>query len=381
MIRSLAWQQLTFGKMRLLAAVAGITFAVVLEMQQLAFRDALYTSATYVHDRLRGDLIVTSPEYEYLVAPGTFPRRRLYELQRLEVVESVAGVFVGLLPFKDPVTRQDHQALLIGFNPDDGIFEPGSLPGDFRQMKAQDTILLDARSRRQFQPFVDRIRKEQVVVTEVAGQRIDFTGLFELGAAFTGQAFMMASDDTFRHLLGHPESRVEIGLVRLKPGSDVERVRAALATDLPPDVKVMNRREFADMEIDYWSRNSPIGFIFGLGVFVGLAVGAVIVYQILFADVTDHLPQYATLKAMGYTDRALAMVVMQEAVILSTLGFPIGLLISQVLYLIGRQATALPLVMTVPRAALVFVLTLAMCVASGMLALRKLRSADPADAF
>src|SRR5262245_45699077 len=125
MIHRLAWKQLTHERLRLFAAVAGITFAVVLQLLQFAFREALYTSATFIHDRLNADLVITSSQYEFIVAPGAFPRRRLYEATQFSQVESVAPVYTALAPFKDPNTREDHGVLLVGFNPDDTVFVPG----------------------------------------------------------------------------------------------------------------------------------------------------------------------------------------------------------------------------------------------------------------
>jgi putative ABC transport system permease protein len=114
---------------------------------------------------------------------------------------------------------------------------------------------------------------------------------------------------------------------------------------------------------------------------VGLLVGAVIVYQILYADVSDHLSEYATLKAIGYPDRVLSLVVLKQALILSALSFPVGFVLAQVLYAVARQATGLPIVMTATRAATVLALTMIMCAGSGLVATRRLRSADPADVF
>src|SRR5713226_8200845 len=168
MINRLAWRQLTHERLRLAAAVAGITFAVVLQLQQFAFREALYTSATFIHSRLQADLIITSTQYEFIVSPSTFPRRRLYEALGFPEVDSVAALLAGLAPFKDPGSREDHGVLLLGFNPDDEVFAPGSLNSDLSRMRLADTALFDARSRQQFQPIVQRIRHDGVVVTEMA---------------------------------------------------------------------------------------------------------------------------------------------------------------------------------------------------------------------
>jgi DevC protein len=381
MIHRLPWRQLTSEKLRLLAAVAGITFAVLLQLLQFGFRDALYTSSTALHTRFHDDLVMINPQYEFILGSGAFPRSRLYEARGFEGVESVVPVRVGLLPFKNPVSRVDRRGLLVAFNLDDDVFDLASLGVDVDRLRAAETVLLDSQSRSEFRPLIERVRRDGAIRTESNGRWIEIAGLFELGASFTGNAHMLSSDTTFRQLLRSPDGVIELGLIRVKRGSDPEAVRAALASVLPPDVRVVTRDQFAALELKYWNENSPIGFIFALGVFVGLMVGCVIVYQILYTDVTDHLPEYATLKAMGYRDSALALVVLQEAVILSVIGFPAGFVLAQGVYALARQATGLPLFMTGTRIVVVLMLTLTMCTASGLLAMRKLRSADPADAF
>lgn len=381
MIHRLPWRQLTYEKFRLLAAGAGITFAVLLQLMQFGFLDALYTSSVLVHTRLLADLVITSAQYEYIVSTGTFPRRRLYEAQMFKQVESVGSLQMGIVPFRDPVTRQDHQVLLLAVSPDNPAFDLALLNADPEKIRIADAVLFDGRSRSGFLPVIERVRREGAIRTDMAGRRIEIAGLFDLGVSFSGNAHMITSDSTFRQIMHRSEGSTDVGLVRLRPGSDIDAVRTALAAALPPDVKIMTRQQFADLELGYWNRNSPIGFIFNLAVLVGLFVGAVIVYQILYTDVSDHLPQYATLKAIGYRDQALSLVVLQQALILSVLGFPVGFVLAQGLYLVTRAATGLPIVMTGARVVMVFGLTVLMCGASGLLAIRKLKSADPADAF
>jgi putative ABC transport system permease protein len=114
---------------------------------------------------------------------------------------------------------------------------------------------------------------------------------------------------------------------------------------------------------------------------MGFIVGTVIVYQILYSEVSDHLAEYATLKAMGYTQTYLLLVVLQEAFILATLGYIPGFAIAMIQYNLARSATLLPIFMTVSRAVTVLILTILMCFISGAIAVRKLKSADPADIF
>ena len=174
---------------------------------------------------------------------------------------------------------------------------------------------------------------------------------------------------------------IDLGLITLRAGADPKKVQAQLSAILPEDTKVLTRAEFIEWERDYWARHLPIGFIFNLGSVLGLIVGVVIVYQILYTDVTDHLREYATLKAMGYRDRHLFLVVLEEAAILSFFGFLPGYVIAQVLYKIAESKALIPVEMTVGRLVTVAMLTFFMCGLSGAIAMRKLKTADPAEIF
>ena len=219
-------------------------------------------------------------------------------------------------------------------------------------------------------------------MTEVASRRTRVTGLFEMGTSFGFDGALIASDLTFLRLL--PAARrgiVALGLVKLKAGADLEAVRSRLVKALPNDVNILTRQEFVDADVEFWASSTPIGFSTLIGVVMGWVVGAVIVYQILQSDVSDHLAEYATLKAMGYPDRYLFGIVMQEGLILSALGFLPSVIASEGVYFITRQATLLPAYMTVERALMVYAFTLGMCILSAVFAARQIRSADPAEIF
>jgi len=381
MLHKLAWYQLISEKRRLVAALAGIGFAVMLQLTQFGFRDALFDSATVFHDKLVADLVMTSSLYESEITSGSVTRRRLYQALGASGVESVTPVNFSGAVFKNPVTFQDKTIIVIGFDPDQAAMNVPSVRETAKLIKVPDTALFDALSRPEFGPIVENFRRDGSVTTEIGGRRMKILGLFELGTSFAGNGHVIVSDGTFRKMFNRPEGLFEFGLIRVKPGADVAAVQADLTTRLAPDIRVLTVGELSNVEKGYWAANTPIGFIFLLGAAVGLLVGAVIVYQILYTDVADHLAEYATMKAMGYTDTALMIVVIEEALILSIMGFPIGLGLAQLLYRVSREATHLPLYMTTPRALMVFGLTILMCCGSGLLAIRKLKSADPAEVF
>jgi putative ABC transport system permease protein len=174
---------------------------------------------------------------------------------------------------------------------------------------------------------------------------------------------------------------VDLVAIRLREGADLRDAQARLRALLPPDVMVMTQDELRAHERSYWENATPIGFIFAFGSAMGLVVGMVIVYQILFSDIASHLKEYATLKAMGYSGSYLARVVLGAALILAVAGFLPGLGLSFLLYGFVGSATFLPLRLDLPMAVTVFVMIFVMCAVAGLLAVRKLRDANPADMF
>ena len=378
----LAWLQLTREKTRFMAALAGIAFAVVLMLAQLGFQDALLSSVGLLHSNLVGDLVLINPQYQSVIQPKTLTERRLYQALGSSAVESVAGVYLGVGPFKNPFDRTERDIFTIAFKPTSAVLNRPGVAENLDKIRNPGMVLFDSIRRPEFGPIAEAFRANGPVVAEVAGRRVDIVGLFELGTSFGADGNLVMSDETFVRLFPfRTRGLINVGLITLKRGVDVERARIEIARMLPGDVRVLKHAEFVDLERTYWTTNTPIGFVFQLGVLMGLFVGCIIVYQILYSDVTDHLPEYATLKAMGYPDRFLLNVVLQEATILSVFGFLPGALISQVVYVVSRKATLLPLQMTVTRAVAVFVLTLVMCGISAVLAARRLKAADPAEIF
>jgi putative ABC transport system permease protein len=224
------------------------------------------------------------------------------------------------------------------------------------------------------------IRRGEPVTTEIASRAVSVAGLFEIGTGFGIDGSLIASDTAFFRLLpGYNPGAVSLGLIRLKPGSNPAEVRDRLRQTLAADVHVYTRDDFIAREQHYWATNTPIGFVFKLGTGMGLVVGLIIVYQILYNDVMAHIDEYATLKAIGYSDGYLMGVVLQEGVILSVGGFVPGCLISIIIYQATAAATFLPLGMTWERAAVVYGLTAAMCVGAAALAMRPVLVIDPAD--
>lgn len=378
----LAWLQLTKEKTRFLVAIAGIVFADISMFIQLAFQDSLYDAAIKPHRSLQADLVLINPQFQTLFSVKSFSRERLYQVLAYEGVESVSPVYIATGQWRNPETRLERAILVWGVDPARPAFKFTEVNQNLDHLKLLDQVLFDQAGRPEYGAIADLFKKENTVETEVNGKTVNVRGLFTLGASFAADGNVITSDSTFLQLFkDRKPEQIELGLITLKPGTDVEMVRSQLTAGLPNDIRVLTPEGFAEVEKNYWASGTGIGFIFGLGVIMGFIVGIVIVYQILYSDVSDHLPEYATLKAMGYSDRYLVGVLIQEALILAILGYIPGFFLSWGLYQLTYAATMLPIAMKLDRAVFVLLLTIVMCGVSGAIAMQKLRSADPADVF
>ncbi|NEO35574.1 MAG: FtsX-like permease family protein [Moorea sp. SIOASIH] len=378
----LAWLQLTHEKMRLLVALAGIAFADILMFMQMGFRDALFESNVTLHNSLQGDIFLISPQSQATLAMKSFPSRRLYQSIAFDGVKSISGIYMDFALWKNPQTRESRNVLVIGFNPTDNVFNLSGVTSNLDTIKMPDVVLFDDRSRPEYGPIAEEFNQGKEITTEVKERRIRVGGLFTLGASFAADGNVITSDlNFFRLFPDRHRGLIDIGLIELEPGLDLETVVEKMRRELSKDVRVLSKEEFVNWEKAYWQSSTAIGFIFTLGSAMGFIVGTVIVYQILYTDVADHLPEYATLKAMGYKTTYLLIVVFQEALILAILGYFPGYGLALGLYSLTKNATSLPIAMSLARALTVLILTIIMCCISGAIAIGKLQAADPADIF
>ncbi len=378
----LAWRQLRAGRARLISAIAGVMFACVLVFMQLGFRAALFDSATGLPQALRGELFLIHPLTQALFRTEPMPRSRAFQALAVPDVASAVPVYLSQASWRNPVTGRKRAIQLVGMDAEAGAVDFPGLAALVPALKQPDTVAFDRRSRPEFGDVAGLLAREGPFEGELGSRRVLVVGTVELGPSFGADGNVVLSETNFRRVMkDRLASNADLIALRLRPGADVASVKAQLAAVLPEDVQVVTQPELVAWERHYWEVGTPIGFIFAFGSLMGLIVGMVIVYQILFSDISTHLREYATLKAMGFSQGYLRQVVMAAAFILAVLGFLPGLLLSWVLYGVVAGATFLPLHMEAPRAVQVFALIFAMCSAAGLLAMRKLRDADPADMF
>ncbi|MBD2521873.1 ABC transporter permease DevC [Nostoc sp. FACHB-133] len=384
----LAWLQLARQKIRFLVALAGIAFVAVLMFMQIGFQAALYDSATQLHKNLEGDLFLISAQYKSLTSNQSFFRSNLYQVLGFDGVESVSPLYVQFAKFKNPNNGLKFPLYVLGFDPVKSVFKFPNIEEKLDLIRTPNVVLFDRDSRPEFGAIAKDFQKGKIIKVEIfsysglVGYKVKIGGLFKLGPSFGVDGNLIVSSSTFLRIFqDRPVQKIDIGLIKIKPDANPQKVLADLSAKLPKDVKVITRKDFIALEKSYWSLRTPIGFVFNLMVLMGFVVGVIVVYQILYSNISSHLTEYATLKAMGFKNKYLLSVVFQQALILASLGYIPGLAISIALYDVSRNATKLPVIMSTDKAIIVLISATLMCLTSGFLSTNKLRNVDPADIF
>lgn len=385
----IAWLQLIHQRVRFMVTLAGIAFVVALLFMQLGFQSALFESAVRVHQNLQGDLFIISSQYQSLTAQQRFPRPRLYQTLALDDVESVSPVYMQFGKLKNIESGQKFPIFVFGVDLSQPPFSPPEIKRDLEALKRPNNVLFDRHSRSEFGPIAENFERGQKVEVEISSfsdvteaRRFSVSGLFNIGTSFGVDGSMIINASAFFHTFRtNDPDEINIGIINLKPGANVQRVQKILTASLSKDVKIFTRDEFMAQEQAYWDLRTPIGFTFKLMVTIGFVVGVGVAYQVLYTNIASHLIEYATLKAIGFRNRYLLNTTLQQALILAVLGFIPGLLIALGVYDLARDATNLPVIMTLRRGINVLLAVVSMCSLSAIFALQKLRSADPADIF
>lgn len=383
----LAWLNLIHDRKKFVTSLGGVAFAVILMFVFTGFMNALYDSQVQLLSKLNGEVIVVNRLKYNMFVPRSFARRRLYQIRAFEGVEDAYPLYISDVSWKNPVTKKFFLVRTLAFNLNDPVLLLPEINEQLSPLQMTDTALIDTKARAQIGPT------EAGIVSELATRRIQVVGTFELGTDFaSGNGNLIMSDVNFLRYFasrGPAENErslatADIGVVKLSPGTNVEKIVTALNQALPEDILALPKDGsdgFVMRERQYWQENTNIGFVFSLLTTMSFCVGIILVYQILYTDVADHWAEYATLKAMGYTNGYLLGVVLQESLFLSILGFIPGFAISYLLYGGVADVTGLFFQMTQQRVLNLLIATFMMCLVSGSIAVRKVQSTDPAEVF
>ena len=370
------WRLLWHEKGRNALAVGGIFIAVLMIFLQLGFYSCVPKGGMQVYDQLRFDLLMTSTSYVFQGQSYDFPRRRLYQALSLPEVTSAAPFYQSEASWLNMESRLRRDVFVMAFKPDDEVFKQDDIERQREVIKRPDTVLVDAATLAVYGP------QASGRPVEIGERAVTIGGRYSIGTGFLGLGVVLTSDLNFvRMFPDRSLATVSLGLIRLNPGANAGEVAARLRQILPADTKIFTNSELEAEEVKYWRTRTATGLIFGFGVAISIVVGIVILYQTMATQVIRHLAQYATLKAIGYTDGYLSGIVVSMAVTLAAIAFVPSLAAALIVYDKVRAITRLPIEMTAARLAAVLVLSLAMSALSALIAARILRRANPADLF
>ncbi|MCA9189631.1 MAG: FtsX-like permease family protein [Pirellulaceae bacterium] len=405
----LAWYNVAHNKVRTALAVSGVTFAAVLMFMQLGFLGAVTRTATVIYDALDFDILVRSPMYLHACDARGFPAARLQQLEGIPGVKSATPFFITLNRWQNPADATVKRGILtMGVRPESQVFVSDEIQRLVPLLTTDFGVMIDRKSKPEYGPLNGRTFSDLDVgrETELTEKRVQIQGHFALGTGLAANAAVLMSDRGFvRVSPGTSIDTPNLGLIKLDGHYDpvqnaqvAESMRQSISrsagsdsdhgTDLrragstnTGDIEILTRETAIAAERKYWIFDKSIGIIFMMGVAVAFIVGTAIVYQVLASDVANHLPEYATLKAMGYSNRYLATVVLMQALALAMMGYWIGMLLSYILFRWTSWWTGIPIEMNLWIVVTVLIACVTLCSLSGLGALRKAFLADPADLF
>lgn len=370
----LAWGILTHNPGRLLAAICALLFSILLMLIQLGFYNTVFDSATEFYRQLKADVYVIRKDKDTIIQSAAFERTRAHQALAVPGVATASPLTIRREALKNLEDGYFRPIRVITIRPEDRIFRSPALNEETQKLLQSGTALIDTRSRKYFGPL-------EPGPAQLERWAFEIVGTFELGTAFDADGNLLMSESTYAQAIGKPIGRIEMVVLTLEPGAQVAEVVGALRAALPDDVLVFDREAMIAHELRYWSRTTPIAPVFGVGLLLGFLVGIVICYQILYTDVCDHWTEFAILRAMGYGDGFLKLVVLSEALLLPLLAALPAVFLGFAVYEFMEGVTGLMLRLTLERALLVIGLSVMMCIVASLFALRRVVQVDPAELF
>ena len=381
--------QLLHQKTQTIAAILGITFTTALIFMQIGFRSSYLDTLLLLPKSLESEIFVMNASSVTAMKPESFSQRRLYQTLGFNEVESITPLYMTPVVLRNPINPSlfVRKTLVIGFPLKPDIIGLPGVDANLDKLKVEDAVLLDEKSRPELDPLIAEVKRTETAFVEMRNSgtgevnRLKILGLFELGVNSNFNATLIMSDSTFLNLFNRKNGIISLGLIKLKPGVNVDLTVAKMREYLPQDVQVISKPELLAAESYFYEFQTPIGIIFRFGLIASLLVGTVILYQILYIKISKYTVEYATLKAMGFSQLSLVGMVIKEAFWLAILGYIPGCILSFLMYDFLTEATRLDFVMKPDVAMAVFISICLICFISAGLAVEKLREANPAELF
>jgi putative ABC transport system permease protein len=354
LVLTLAARNLFHDRLRFIATLIGVVFAVVLVMLQTGLYLGFGRMVTVMIDHASADLWIVAKGTKSFEDPSLIDSRLQNRVQAIDGVASARPVVIGFAEWRLP-SGEMTPILVVS----------GSVPALF----ARDGVAVD-------RSYFQRLGVTGIGTTaEIRGQPAHVAAVTSGIRSFTTTPYVFCEIDQARKYIGLPPTKTSHFLVRLKPGADLARVERDIRTDIP-GVQVLTPATFASRSRAFWLFGTGAGAALFGGALLGVIVGTVIVAQTLYSSTKDHLYEFATLRAIGCSNRYIYQVITGQALINAVIGFVLAAAIGFAVVAF-TAATALPVVLTPVLLAILLALTVLMCVVSAVAAVIRVVRIDP----
>ncbi|MBW4596053.1 MAG: FtsX-like permease family protein [Brasilonema angustatum HA4187-MV1] len=379
---------------RFLVAQAGILFAVSLVTIQTGLQYGFARSSTQLIDQSRADIWVSSKNMQHLGLTLPIPYERVTKARKVKGVDKAEAVIIDGGLWHELATDKISSITLVGADPQGMLFDRANIvEGRLNDLKQSFRFMIDKTNL----DSIDLKRLGEVgEINNIPAKLVGFTqgtqsivfGTLIFTSLETANTYRnygtqtTASPNNVGSSAKKPVSTDQISfvLVKAKRGQNIAKLKRDLEQALP-DTRAYTRQEISKITQEYWQVRSGIGFILGLGAVVGVVVGAVVVSQILYASVTDHIKEFGTLKAMGASDWFIYNVIIEQAIWMAILGYLPGIALCVGVAAWTSTTQGIVILITPVSAVIVFGITVLMCVGSAVFAIQKVTRVDPAIVF
>ena len=370
LIYTLASRNLFQDRLRFIASLTGIVFSVVLVMVQLGLYFGFSRMLTMIVDHASTDLWVVSAGTRYFEDISLLDTKVREQLLRVDGVAEAAPVVAGFSVWMLPDGGMTSVFVVASDLASTGLPPWNVVEGDPLSLREQGTVAID-------RFYARRLGITGVGETaQIRGQPVVIGAITEGIRSFTTTPYVFSDIAGARSYLGLPSNYTTHFLVRLKPGSDLERTRRNILSAIPA-VQALTPAEFGDQSRSFWLLRTGAGAALVAGAILAVIVGTVIVAQTLYSSTKEHLYEFATLRAMGASNTYIYKVIVCQALIDTAIGLAIaGLIGVGVVYL--TATSVIQIVLTPKLIVSLFGLIVVMCVVSALASIARVIRVDPA---
>jgi putative ABC transport system permease protein len=369
LIPKLAFRNLFQDPLRLIATVVGIGFSMVLVTVQIGLYVSFQKMVTVMIDHAGADLWIVPRGSKSFEDPSWLDEHERFRALSISGVLEAVPLVVGLGRWRAPSGATSPVFIVGADKRDDGLQPWNLVEGSLQSLAVPGAVAID-------QSYFDRLETRRIGESaEINDQTVKVLEITHSIRSFTTMPYVFVSPDLARTLTGTPPNKASYFIVHLAPGANAAETRDELRARLT-DSDVLTPDEFGRRSKKFWVSGTGAGAALLMGSMLALIVGTVIVAQTLYSSTKDHLPEFATLRAIGSSGSYIVKVIIIQALLSAFIGFCLA---AGVGWTVVRATadTALPVIMTPAMILMLLLLTIFMSVLSAVLAIMKVMRIDP----